>query len=68
MSTNNIQFNDKIRKKSLNIFFSGAILKTSWGLKNEFELAMVNKRATEVRLYLVFIFQFVHKNISCCTH
>ena len=37
----NIQFHDKMRKfPSIFVFFHA---RTSWGLKNEFELAMVNE-------------------------
>ena len=48
MSTHNIHFHDKIRKMLeiyLNIFFIFycAIGRISQGLKNEFELAMVNE-------------------------
>ena len=42
MSTHNIQFHDKI-KKILKYLFSSAIGRISLGLKNEFELAMVNE-------------------------
>ena len=41
MSTHNIQFYDEI-KKNPTFFYFVAIGRTSQGLKNEFELAMVN--------------------------
>ena len=43
MSTHNIQFHDKIRKFPFIFVFLRAIRKISLGLKNEFELAMVNE-------------------------
>ena len=42
MSTLNIQFHNKIRTVLL-IFVSLSYLRVSYGLKNEFELAMVNE-------------------------
>ena len=42
MSTHNIQFHDEI-KKILLFFYFVAIGRTSQGLKNKFELAMVNE-------------------------
>ena len=43
MSTNNIQFHDEARKKSLYTFFFRTIGRISLGLKNEFEIEMVNE-------------------------
>ena len=42
MSTHNVQFRDKIRNFP-KYLFSCAIRSISWGLKNEFELVMVNE-------------------------
>ena len=43
MSTHNIQFHDKIRKNPLIIRFLELSEEISYGLKNVFELAMVNE-------------------------
>ena len=44
MSAHNIQFLDKIKKKHFpKYLFSGAIGRISYGLQNEFELAMINE-------------------------
>ena len=43
MSTHNNQFHDEIIKKKNLLFYFVAIGRTSQGLKNEFELATVNK-------------------------
>ena len=43
MSTHNIQFCDEIKKKNPTFFYFVAIGRTSQGLKNEFELAMINE-------------------------
>ena len=41
MSTHNIQFHDKRRKTSLNICFLEYLEEFLYGLKHEFELAMI---------------------------
>ena len=43
MSTHNIQFHDKIRKKIPDFLFSRAIGRIPLGLENEFQLATVNE-------------------------
>ena len=46
MSTHNLQFHDKIRKKFFKYLFSWAIRRNLQELKNKFELAVVNKPLT----------------------
>ena len=50
MSTHNLQFHDKRRKKKTKIFLN--YRRISQGLKNDFELA-IGVRAFEVLLYIV---------------
>ena len=64
MSTHNIQFHDKIRKL-LKYLFSWATGRVSQGLKNEFELAMVNEPSVfELLNFDCTFINKVRKNIT----